>query len=221
MTANHNKKTGFTLIELLFAIFIFTIVISSVYGAYRTTFHTIRGAETILNESHNARTALARITDDLSSIVTGAGGFLQGTGQDTSGTSSLSFIASTHISLREDDKDSGNTVIQYSSELDEKHGTINLMRSDRIKRPDAGITNEDAAKFLLCSGLKEIRFTYFNRTGEETTEWNMENGTQDNENPVPELPVMIAVELVFPGQDTSTNGNVFKTAVAVSGKVEE
>lgn len=224
MNAHCSRKAGFTLIELLFAIFIFAIVISSVYGAYRATFHIIQGSETHLNESHRARAALERITDDLSAIVTGPAGFLRGVEEDVSGMrgDSLSFLSSTHIALREDDTLSGDTMIQYSSEIDEKNELINLMRSDTIRRPGAGAADEDAAKFLLCSGLKEVRFTYFNQEGEETAEWDTENQVQEGETPVaPDLPVMISIELIFPGQDTTTNGSVFKTAVALSRNLEE
>lgn len=224
MNADCSRKAGFTLIELLFAIFIFAIVISSVYGAYRATFHIVQGSEKHLSESHRARAALERITDDLSAIVTGPAALLQGVEEDVSGMrgSSISFLSSTHIALREDETLSGDTVIQYSSEIDEKNESINLMRSDTIKLPGAEVEGEDAAKFLLCSGLKEIRFTYFDQTGEETAEWDTESQVQENETPrAPDLPLMISIELIFPGQDTSTNGSVFTTAVALSRKPEE
>lgn len=225
MNADCSRKAGFTLIELLFAIFIFAIVISSVYGAYRATFHIIQGSEAHLNESHRARTALERITDDLSAVVTGPTALFRGVEQDVSGArgDSLSFLSSTHVALREDDTLSSDTVIQYNSELDEKSKSINLMRSDRVRRPGDGTENiENSAKFLLCSGLKEVRFTYFDQTGEETTEWDTENLTEEDETSVPpELPVMISIELIFPGEDTSTNGSVFKTAVALSRILEE
>ena len=224
MNSDYSGKAGFTLIELLFAIFIFTIVISSVYGAYRATFHIIHGSEARLNESHKARAALERITEDLTSIVTGPGGFLQGTEQDVSGGrgDSISFISSTHIALRKDDTTLGDTLIQYSSKEDETNQTIQLMRSDTVKRPGAATVISDTTKFLLCSGLKEIRFTYFDEEGEETTEWDTESNVQEDGPAVaPDLPVMVSIELIFPGQDTDTSGSAFKTAVALSSPVEE
>lgn len=224
MNVDCNKKAGFTLIELLFAIFIFAIVISAVYGVYRATFHTIQGSETNLSESYRARVAMERITDDLSAIVTGPGGFLQGIEQNISGArgDSLSFISSTHIALREDDTFSGDSAIQFNSVLDEESNLINLMRSDRVKRPGDRTTNENARKLLLCRGLKEVRFTYFDKTGEETTEWNKKNEVQEDSFPLaPELPAMIVIELIFPGQEPDTDGTVFKTAVAVSKNLKE
>lgn len=222
MNSNYSRKAGFTLIELLFAIFIFTIVISSVYGAYRATFHIVQGSETHLNESHKARAALERITEDLTTIVTGPGGFLQGLEQEISGGrgDSISFISSTHITLREDDTLRGDTLIQYSSIEEETGDTIQLMRSDTVKRPGDTVDNNDGTKFLLCAGLKEVRFTYYDEEGEETTEWEPEEQEEDTLE-VPDLPAMVTIELIFPGQDTDTSGSVYKTAVALLRNFEE
>ena len=224
MNSGYNKQAGFTLIELLFAIFIFTIVISSVYGAYNATFHIIHGSEAHLNESHKARAALERISEDLTTLVTGPGAFLQGTEQEVSGSrgDDISFISSTHVALRENDTLRGDTLIQYSSQADETSGTIQLMRSDAVKLPGATTENTSDSKFLLCSGLKEVRFTYFSVDGEETTEWETENQEQEDGNLVPpDLPVMISIELIFPAQNTDKNGSIFKTAVSLSRDFEE
>ena len=224
MNSDYNKQKGFTLIELLFAIFIFTIVISSVYGAYNATFHIIQGSEAHLNESHKARAALERISEDLITLVTGSDAFLHGTEQDVSGNrgDSISFISSTHIALREDETLQGDTLIQYSSEADETDGTLRLLRSDTVKLPGSTTENTSDPKFLLCSGLKEVHFTYFNADGEETTEWETESQVQEDGTQVPpDLPVMISIELIFPAQDTDKKGSIFKTAVALSRDFEE
>ncbi|MFT5729016.1 MAG: general secretion pathway protein J [Desulforhopalus sp.] len=224
MTSGYSKQRGFTLIELLFAIFIFTIVISSVYGAYNATFHIIHGSEATLNESHKARVALERISEDLTAFVTGPGAFLRGTEEEVSGGrgDSISFISSTHISLRENDTLHGDALIQYSSQADETNGTIRLMRSDAIRLPGATTEEASEVKFLLCSGLKEVRFTYFDKDGQETTEWETESRVQEDGTEIPpELPVMISIELIFPAQDTDKDGSNFKTAVALSRDFEE
>jgi len=224
MNSGYSKQRGFTLIELLFAIFIFTIVISSVYGAYNATFHIIHGSEAHLNESHKARAALERISEDLTAFVTGPDAFLLGTEEEVSGGrgDTISFISSTHISLRENDTLHGDTLIQYSSQADETNGTIRLMRSDTIRLPGATINDTSGAKFLLCSGLKEVRFTYFDNEGQETTEWETESKVQEDGTKLPpDLPVMISIELIFPAQDADKNGSNFKTAVTLSRDFEE
>ncbi|PHR28778.1 MAG: hypothetical protein COA36_05630 [Desulfotalea sp.] len=224
MNVRYSRTRGFTLIELLFAIFIFSIVISSVYGAYRATFQTIHGSAKHLNEAYKARVALERITEDLATIVTGPGGLLRGHEDNIAGErgDSTAFISSTHIVLREDDSLQGNTLIQYSSEGDEERHTINLMRADTVIRPGDTEKVSEAVKFLLCSGLKEVHFTYYNKDGEETTEWKAKTEIQQDGTLIgPDLPLMVSIELIFPGQDTSENGNIFKMAVALSSKTEE
>ncbi|MFT5700788.1 MAG: general secretion pathway protein J [Desulforhopalus sp.] len=224
MNSSTRKGAGFTLIELLFAIFIFSIVISSVYGAYRATFHIIAGSEKHLNESHKARAAMERITEDLTAIVTGPGGLLHGVEQEVSGGrgDNISFLSSTHIALREDETLRGDALIQYSSVEDEEGELINLMRADSVKRPGTTSETNDDTTFLLCAGLKEVRFTYFNKEGEEATEWQAESQVLEDGTVVsPDLPVMVSIELIFPGQDSSTNGSVFKTAVALSRIIED
>lgn len=224
MPSSYSNKKGFTLIELLFAIFIFAIVIASVYGAYRSTFHIIQGSESTLNESHKARAALERMTEDLTAIVTGPGGYLVGNEQDIAGNrgDSMTFISSTHISLGEKDVLKGDAVISYTSEIDESDNSIRLLRSDAIKKPGTTIEAINGTKYLLCSGLQEIRFTYFNDEGEEATNWEAESKIEsDGTVTAPKLPAMVSIELVFQSSETEESGNLFKTAVAFAKKLEE
>ncbi|MGB3223162.1 MAG: prepilin-type N-terminal cleavage/methylation domain-containing protein, partial [Desulforhopalus sp.] len=65
------NQRGFTLIELLIAMFIFAIVVSSVYGAYRSSFHVIHGSEYQLQVANNARIVLERLSEDLEAILPG------------------------------------------------------------------------------------------------------------------------------------------------------
>ncbi|BHH86022.1 PulJ/GspJ family protein [Desulforhopalus sp. 52FAK] len=224
MPSSYSNTKGFTLIELLLAIFIFAIVIASVYGAYRSTFHIIQGSEATLNESHKARAALERITEDITAIVTGPGGYLVGTERDIAGSrgDSMTFISSTHISLGRKDVIKGDAVISYTSEIDESDNSMRLLRSDAVKKPGATVEGTNGTEYLLCSGLQEIRFTYFNDEGEETTNWETES-TIESDGTVtgPELPAMVSIELVFKGSGTEESGNHFKTAVAFAKKLEE
>ena len=70
------KNRGFTLVELLLAIFIFSIVVSTVYGSYRVTFSLVNRTERKLEIAGRAHVVLERITEDISSLVqTGVAGF--------------------------------------------------------------------------------------------------------------------------------------------------
>ena len=78
-TMAESKNKGFTLIELLIAISIFAVVIASVYGSYRMTFHVIHSSTARLEDAARARVAMQRIVDDLYAAAAGADASIAGT----------------------------------------------------------------------------------------------------------------------------------------------
>lgn len=226
MNAVRNSTAGFTLIELLIAIFIFGIVVSAVYGAYNASFTVINGTEKHLNESHKARAAMQRITEDLEAVVTGPGGYLAGEENEYGGNrgDSLSFISSTHVLFRESDKLLGNTLVTYTAELDDETQTLRLLRSDTVVYPGGETTSEGSTKFLLCKGLKAVEFTYFSPEGDESSEWVSDEEEADEEEVTnPSLPALVVIELTFAseGESETESGGTYTTAVAVSEMTSE
>lgn len=226
MNGARNSTAGFTLIELLIAIFIFGIVVSAVYGAYNASFTVINGAEKHLNESHRARAAMQRITEDLEAVVTGPGGYLAGEENEFGGNrgDSLSFISSTHVLFRESDKLLGNTLVTYTAEFDEESETLRLLRSDTVVYPGGETTSEGSTKFLLCKGLKAVEFTYISPEGDETQDWiSNEEEAEEDEVVSPDLPALVVIELNFAPEAgiEAESGGTYKTAVAVSEMAAE
>ena len=233
MVAGRNKmrnslptapEGGFTLIELLIAIFIFGIVISSVYGAYRATFHVVHGSEYQLDIANKARIVVERLHEDLGSIVTGPGGIFRGerhTYADAVGDN-LSFVSTAHLVLRQTDTFSGHTLIQYQSELDMETGLLNLYRTEMVLLPGVNLDDQaddkDGQKHLICQGLLEFRFTYLDRDGKESEEWLADEVAQPGTGTPPEeaqFPAVVSVELRFSKSVNSGNSTIFKTAVAL------
>jgi len=215
-----NTEGGFTLVELLFAIFIFAIVISSVYGSYSATFRIVHGAESQIKIAHTARFVLERISEDLGSLVIGPDGDLLGEAHDYSGGrgDSLSFVSSAHIALSKKDDLAGNALIQYSTEPDTESGLLNLYRSDSVFMPGIDASADEVEKHLLCEGLLEISFTYIDEEGRENDEWqSSENGADGDDAAQKDilLPILIYVELKFAESIDSEKQDVFKTAVAI------
>ncbi len=214
------KERGFTLVELLIAIFIFAIVISSVYGSYRATFHIVQGSEYQLDIANKARIVVERLTEDLGSIVTVPGVVFRGERHkyaDSRGDS-LTFVSSAHLVLRKNDTYSGDSLVQYLSELDMDTGLLNLYRSDTAFVPGAGEDIEAGHKHLICQGLLEFRFTYLGPDGNESGEWQLDEAVSPGKSNQPEespFPLLVSIELKFAKSADSDNITVFKTAVAL------
>jgi len=211
------KNEGFTLIELLLAIFIFGLVVSAVYGAYQATFYVVNSTEKKMATAGKALAVLERITDDLSSLVQSNTGFLTGERQESSGMrgDSLSFISAVHIGLTKKDDMAGYSSIQYLTEVDEDTGLLKLYRSGTPLLPgqmagNAGDT--EAMRYLLCDGLKEVKFSYFNEDGVESEEWRSED---DEAVANRSFPVMVTIVLQFAESTESDQISFYTTSVAL------
>jgi len=211
-----SRKQGFTLVELLLAIFIFSIVISTVYGVYRATFHVVNGTEKKMAIAVKAYVVLERVVDDLSSLVQGEGGYLAGRRHEVSDMrgDDLTFVSAVHIGLVKGDDLTGYTTIEYSTEVDEVTGLMNLYRSDSYLMPGAEENKAEVRKYLLCDGLKEFRFLYFGNDGAERDEWQNEDGVSGEGRQV--FPVMVTVVLQFADSSESEEISTFTTSVALS-----
>lgn len=210
---------GFTLVELLIAIFIFAIVISSVYGSYRATFTTVDGAEGRLQMSAGASIVLERIADDLTAIVAGPGGYFQGEKQEYYGHrgDSLTFISTAHLALSRDELFSGRNLIAYTVEPDEESGLLQLYRADTRLVPGVDVADDEQRKHVICTGLQEVRFTYLDENGSEEDEWQENEqltGSEGTEQE-PILPRLVYMELKFADSMESDRGTVFRTAAAL------
>ncbi len=219
-----NPESGFTLIELLIAIFIFGIVISSVYGAYRATFTIVHGSEYQLEITNKARAVVERLQTDLGSVVTGPGVVFRGERHayaDAVGDNLL-FVSSAHLVLRKTDTFAGHTLIQYESELDMTTGLLNIYRTEMAHMPGMKIddfaADKSGQKYLICQGLREFRFTYLDRDGNETEEWLVDETAPSDPDQPPEeaqFPVLVSIKFSFAKSADSDSRTNFKTAVAL------
>lgn len=214
---NWQKIQGFTLVELLIAIFIFAIVISSVYGAYRATFSNIGGSKTHLSISRNASVAMERITEDLNFVVTGPGGAFRGESRDITGArgDSMTFISSFHLVLSKTENRTGYAVISFSTERNEETGLLDLYRSDRVLLPGMEKEAGDSQGEILGEGLQEVSFSYLDEEGKESDEWQSESKNPGEKQEEPLFPALVYVKLTFAQPTVGKDGTVFKTAVTL------
>lgn len=206
--------------EMLVAVFIFAIVISSVYGAYRATFNTTNRTESQAEYNNMARVALDRITGDLESCYSGSGGLLQGEKieGDSGRADKLTFTSTSHLVFSKNEQPAGYAMIHYLTERDKETGLLRLYRIDRAFRPGNAQEIGDEKGFLLCDNLTEVRFAYFDPDGNENDDWRSQEdeGQQEGGALTGKFPVMIAITLRFAESAETEETTVFRTAVAIS-----
>lgn len=215
------SENGFTLIELLFATFILAIVISTVYGSYRATFHIIDRAEAQLDTIHSARTVIERLSTDLKSIVTGQGGLLLGETQTLGGErgDSISFVSASHLLLSKKESLRGRAIIRYYAEVDDQTALLNIFRSDTLVYPGADVLQSPASGDIIGEGVAAFSISYLAPDGGESDEWNSAENKQGEEKATGEeelnLPMLVEIELRYGVAQEKENQAVFKTAVAL------
>ncbi|WP_163338232.1 type II secretion system protein J [Desulfopila sp. IMCC35008] len=214
------SSAGFTLLELLLAIFVFSVVITTVFGAYRTTFHNVQKSEFQAKMEGQARIILERIEADLESTFAGDGGIMDGEQEDVDGKRGdrLSFTSTAHLRFNRNDQYAGVTVITYSTVENEESGLLSLYRLDNPLTPvEEEQADEEEQGELLGENLKEFKLTYLNSEGDEQDNWQgNDNEASDNqEEKQLQLPVVIKVELRFGNPMDEEESRLFRTAVAI------
>lgn len=158
------------------------------------------------------RIALDRLTADLESYYFGKGGFFLGEkkDEDSGRADQLTFTSTAHLVFSKKELPAGYALIRYSTEKDEETGMLRLYRIDKTIRPGDSREAEDGKGFLLCDGLKEIRFSYFDVEGNERDEWNSDEveGQQ-------QFPALMKITLRFAKSAETQDITVFSTAVSM------
>lgn len=213
------SRQGFTLLELLIAIFIFSVVIGTVYGSYRTAFTNIQSSEQQARIEERARVILERVEIDLESAFAGEGGFLKGTREELGDMrgDELQFTSTAHLVLTRKGREAGVAVIGYSLEEDGETGQLSLFRSDIPFLPAAEEDGEEEVKgLLLGEDMLEFRLDYIDGDGGERDEWDSEiagEGGQGDTSKVV-MPAMITITIRLAESPEDGVGRLFRTAVA-------
>ena len=183
----HSHKTGFTLLEIMISIFIFSIIITTVFASYRSVFFSADKIDAGLDLYGMTGSCLNRISLDLSGIAiaqvpeyakpeldsTPDPYRVVGDRSDLSGADfpRLRLASRSHVPLDGSAHESVAEIIYYVSE-DEESG-YRLRRSDRLypyKTPE-----EQANDPVLCEKLKSLVFTYYDIEGETHDTWDSES----------------------------------------------
>jgi general secretion pathway protein J len=191
----HNQKTGFTLLEIMVSIFIFSIIITTVFASYRSVFFSTEKINAGLDVYGMIGSCLNRISFDLSGIVinqepeyakpesdsTPDPYRVVGDRSDVSRADfpRLRLASRSHVPLDGSAYESVAEIIYYVSEDEE--GRYRLRRSDRLYPYET--PEEKADDPVLCEKLKSLVFTYYDNEGEVHDTWDSESKENDYATP--------------------------------------
>ncbi|HAJ28051.1 MAG TPA: hypothetical protein DCG53_12550 [Syntrophus sp. (in: bacteria)] len=208
------QKRGFTLIEILIAIFILSVVLSTVYAAYWGTFR-MAGVTEYESEIYTmARTTMNRVMFDLSALspYDGKMGFIAqkqdlGKGEFTG----LLFLSKANIAFDEKEANHGTTSIAYyvreADGATEDKKKYSLIRMDGLYGgPNKGVYGQRG--FSLCERVQSLVFLFYDNDGKEYETWD---STSDNQLQKNKAPVMVTVQLTLENPNDRDHPYIFST----------
>ncbi len=179
-----NPAAGFTLLEIIVAFFIFAIIVTTLFGSYRSVFSEVDRMDEVNSLYETARNCLERMAEDLQSLhltlppvyrppdmndppdpyrfkcetVTAGGGEFP----------RLRFTSLAHLPL-ENSSAGGIAEITYYVQPDENELFV-LRRADKLY-PYRSFA-ENSRDPILCRNLKSLAFVFFDAEGREFENWD-------------------------------------------------
>jgi general secretion pathway protein J len=189
---------GFTLIEVLAAIMVFAILIGAVFGAFLSIHHSAEALQYDDAYYASARTALARMTEDLRSLYVTRPPLYSPPGIDTppdpyrvvagapSGTGAeafptLRFTSLSHVAIN-GQQAGGVAEITYYAHAEGETDRITLRRADHLfPYPDS--PGESGNDPVLCENLMGLSFKFYTSDGNIEDTWDSESNDHGHATP--------------------------------------
>jgi hypothetical protein len=184
--------------------FIFAVVLSTIFTSYTGTFRIIEDTEAQAEIYAMARVALSRMQEDLESIYFREAKTSE-TAEDSNGhvtflgenkeiqerdADTLRFLSRAHLSLSEDEDTPGLAEIGYYVRQPDEGEALVLYRSDTLELSESSA--EGAEGVVLCDGLFGFNITYFDDGEEPHENWDSSDEEFDQG-----LPKRVSVLLQF------------------------
>jgi general secretion pathway protein J len=181
-----NSK-GFTLVEILIAIFIFAVVLTTIYTSYTGTVRVVNQTESEADIYQMARIAMERMIEDLESVYLPQNGEatraeesdeheFQFVGEDREirgrSADTLRFISRSHVDLSGEDQGTGKAEIGYYVRENDGGDGFVLYRIDRPMLGNTFSLDEETGGLVLCERLMSVDFSYYDKNGEVYRSWD-------------------------------------------------
>jgi len=185
-------SSGFTLLEILIAIFIFSIIVTTIFGSFTSVFSNAETISKGIGSYEMGKNCLNRMIFDLKSMhVSPDAEYARPSLNDTpdpyrvvgdtsyAGTASFSrlrFTSLSHVSLEKSTRDGIAEIVYYVQSQDDEQYV--LRRADSLypyKRFDGKNFEEQFADPALCEGVKSLIFIYYDEEGTEYDYWDSES----------------------------------------------
>lgn len=186
--ARANKKpSGFTLLEILIAIFIFAIVMTTLFSSHNLVLNNAAAIDEGISGYEMAKTCLDRMILDLQSVYLNLPpeytppGFdappepyrIVGDGINIGNISfsRLRFTSMAHVSFGNSIENGIAELIYYVRETDENNYVLRRADSLYPYKPFEENSNDP----ILCENLRLLTFKYYDRDGTEYDVWDSES----------------------------------------------
>jgi general secretion pathway protein J len=186
---------GFTLLEILLAIFFFGIIITTIFGAYRTILGKAESVQTNMVVNEMAQKCLHRMMLDLQSIYVPQPPLYKrptldslpdayrivsapaAVGSDRFMT--LRFTSLAHVVLDRQFHEGVAEIVYYIHESGDDR--YELRRSDRLFFDEP--FEPQVGDPILCENVKTLTFKFFDHEGAEHDQWDSESDDVDYATP--------------------------------------
>jgi general secretion pathway protein J len=186
---------GFTLMEILVAIFIFALLITTIFGSFRVVFSSADAVGSDVAVFASARTCLGRIETDLTALVVSdypryaKPEFndpedpyrLVGDATDLAGSSfgRLQFASLAHLPINRDSRQGVCRIVYYADQLADE--SLVLRRADQVfPFPEFQESEDDP---ILCDNLIALELAYVDAEGVSSDRWDSESADNDYATP--------------------------------------
>ncbi len=186
------KNSGFTLLEILIAIFIFAIVMSTIFGTFNGVISRTDAIKNGMGGYEMARTCLNRISSDLNAIYVEQKPLYSPpdfddppdpyrvVGKETfagnKNFSQLRFASSDHLPMTTNAEKGIAEIVYYVVEQGYPESEYVLKRSDVVYPYDEDYEFEEKdSDPVLCEDIDEFSILYFDKDENEYEKWDSES----------------------------------------------